>query len=223
MPKELNIYNKIDSYDNLYAPALKGRFTRTTWDIKDIIKSDFEYDKTLFKYNVTGNLKFALKLDKYIQDDEDKHQPFDVATRFSYYDYFSQRAIACKDNFSKSAIINGNTYVIYKNKSELLSIDLNSTIKDFLSVAKLDTKNKEVVANRITVPIITDHVYGNTSNDYLGSIYNERTDNFIETKVKLVTENGKACLVIDNKNMLSGNCTIDVSIGRKSHRFNLEI
>lgn len=223
LPSDLHTYGDADSHDNMYLPALKGRFTRTTWDIKDVIESSFNHNKSLLGFSVTGKLKFKLKLDSYIQDDEDKYQPWDIATRFSYLDNFSQRAIACKENFKKAAIINGNTYVVYKNNSELLSIDLNSTIMNFLSVAKLSVEEASAANKKIIVPIVNTYVHGESAVSYLGSLYNESTEEFIETNVRIITSDAGAFLEVDNPHDLQGECTIDVSLGMKSHRFNIKL
>ncbi|MBF7029747.1 glycosyltransferase family 2 protein [Staphylococcus kloosii] len=225
LPKNLLHYNKIDSDDNMYLPALKGRFTRTTWDVKNIKNSEFIYNKSSEEkeYSVKGRLTFGLKLDDYLQDNVDYQQPYDIATRFSYLDYFSQRAVACKDKFKKTAIINGNTYLIYKNASELLSIDLNSTVKNFFEFSKIKTSEHEIMGYYIKLPLEVDHVYGTNSVDLLASIYNKKSDEFIETSAMLKTFNGKVHLEIHNPENLSGDLTIDIAHGKKSQRINLSI
>ncbi len=223
IPKELHYYSDIDSFDNMYLPALKGRFTRITWEVKDVQASEFNFNKSLLGFNVEGNLTFKLKLDDFIQDPEDKYQPWDIATRFSYLDIFSQRAIACKDDFKKAAIINGNTYVIYKNNSGLLSIDLNSTILDFFSVAKIDTVNVQVDEDLITIAINKVYSFGNSDMEYLASIYNNSTEEFTETKAKIIVKNGNPVLQIHNPYRLTGECTVDISLGKKFHTFKITL
>ncbi|MDU9418038.1 glycosyltransferase family 2 protein [Staphylococcus lloydii] len=225
LPKELTKYNEIDSADNMYLPALKGRFTRTTWDVKNVKNSEFIYDKPFMAkhYNVKGLLTFGLKLDDYLQDSIDYQQPYDLATRFSYLDYFSQRAIACTEDFKKTAIINGNTYLIYKNASELLSIDLNSTVKNFFDFAKLNTETAETRGYYINIPIKTDHVHGIYDKDLLASIYNKNSENFVETSARLRTSNDKAILEVYNPYNLKGDVTIDIAHGTKAKRIKLNI
>lgn len=225
LPKKLTKYDKVDSEDNMYLPALKGRFTRTTWDVKTVKNSEFIYDESKKDkdYSVKGRLTFRLKLDDYLQDDVDYQQPYDLATRFSYLDYFSQRAIACTDDFKKTAIINGNTYLIYKNASELLSIDLNSTVKNFFDFAKLNTETAETMGYYINIPIKTDHVHGIYDKDLLASIYNKNSENFVETSARLRTSNDKAILEVYNPYNLKGELTIDVAHGTKSKRIKLNI
>lgn len=225
LPKKLTKYDKVDSEDNMYLPALKGRFTRTTWDVKTVKNSEFIYDESKKDkdYSVKGRLTFRLKLDDYLQDDVDYQQPYDLATRFSYLDYFSQRAIACTDDFKKTAIINGNTYLIYKNASELLSIDLNSTVKNFFDFAKLNTEAAETMGYYINIPIKTDHVHGIFDKDLLASIYNKNSENFVETSARLRTSNDKAILEVNNPYNLKGEVTIDVAHGTKSKRIKLNI
>ncbi len=41
MPKELTVYQDKDKEDNMYLPALKGRTTRTTWELTDVKNSEF--------------------------------------------------------------------------------------------------------------------------------------------------------------------------------------
>lgn len=223
IPKSLTIYHDKDSEDNIYLPALKGRTTRTTWDLKNVKNSEFIFDTSLTGYEVTGKLTFGLKLDEFIQDDIDLHQPYDLATRFSYLDYFSQRAIACEEDFKRTAIINGNTYLIYKNASELISIDLNSTVKNFLEFAKPNTNESENVGEYVRLPIKADHVYGNSKEELLASIYNETSDGFIETKAYLITSDGEAYLDVHNPNNLDNETIIDVAIGTKSKRIKMTI
>lgn len=223
MPKELHHYGEIDSFDNMYLPALHGRFTRTTWDVKDVVHYDFNYSRALVKFTVGAKLTFRLKLDDFIQDDEDKHQPWDVATRFSYLDHFSQRAIACKESFKKAAIINGETYVVYKNKSELLSIDLNSTIINFFSVAKIDEGKASTSGTIITLPITNVHAYGDSNEEYLASIYNGETDKFTDTTARVVVRDSKAFLELDNLHQLTGSCRVDIALGEKPHTFELSL
>ncbi|MGM0967311.1 MAG: glycosyltransferase family 2 protein [Bacillota bacterium] len=223
MPKELTVYHDKDSEDNMYLPVLKGRTTRTTWDLKNVKNSEFIFNTSLSGYEVTGKLTFGLKLDDFIQDDIDLHQPYDLATRFSYLDYFAQRAIACTDDFKRTAIINGNTYLIYKNASELLSIDLNSTVKNFLDFAKLDTTEVENIGEYVRIPVKAEHVYGNSKEKLLASIYNETSTDFIETKAYLITSEGKAYLDVHNPNKLQNETIIDVAIGTKSKRIKITI
>lgn len=224
IPKELTFYHEKDSEDNMYLPALKGRTTRTTWNLSQNVKnSEFIFDTSLTGFEVTGKLIFGLKLDNFIQDDIDSHQPYDLATRFSYLDYFSQRAIACDEDFKYTAIINGNTYLIYKNASELISIDLNSTVKNFLNFAKLETTDRINDGNYIKIPLKIDHIYGESKTELLASIYNDKFKGFIETTAYLTTYNGKAYLEVHNPEQLEDDSTIDVAIGNKAKRIKLTI
>ncbi|WP_419744460.1 glycosyltransferase family 2 protein [Staphylococcus sp. LKG3-1] len=224
LPKELTEYHEIDATDNMYLPALKGRTTRTTWDLKHVRESVFNYDTSLTGYTVIGSLTFGLRLDDFIQDDIDKQQPYDLATRFSYLDFFSQRAIACTDDFKHTAIINGNTYLIYKNASELLSIDLNSTVKNFLDFATLETTKAENVGDFIRIPITADHVYGQSNVELLASIYNfGKQQEFVETKAYLKTGNGEAYLDIHNPKGLYDDSVIDIAIGTKAKRLKMTV
>lgn len=224
MPKDLTFYHEKDSEDNMYLPALKGRTTRTTWNLsKNVKNSEFIFNTSLTGFEVTGKLTFGLKLDKFIQDDIDLHQPYDLATRFSYLDYFSQRAIACDEDFKYTAIINGNTYLIYKNASELISIDLNSTVKNFLDFAKLETTDRINDGNYIKIPLKIDHIYGESKTELLASIYNDKFNGFVETTAYLTTYNGEAYLEIHNPEQLEDDSTIDVAIGNKAKRIKVTI
>ncbi|WP_353422720.1 glycosyltransferase family 2 protein [Staphylococcus xylosus] len=224
MPKDLTFYHEKDSEDNMYLPALKGRTTRTTWNLsKNVKNSEFIFNTSLTGFEVTGKLTFGLKLDKFIQDDIDLHQPYDLATRFSYLDYFSQRAIACDEDFKYTAIINGNTYLIYKNASELISIDLNSTVKNFLDFAKLETTDRINNGNYIKIPLKIDHIYGESKTELLASIYNDKFNGFVETTAYLTTYNGEAYLEVHNPEQLEDDSTIDVAIGNKAKRIKVTI
>ncbi|MFQ3843068.1 glycosyltransferase family 2 protein [Staphylococcus pseudoxylosus] len=224
IPKDLTFYHDKDSEDNMYLPALKGRTTRTTWNLSENVKnSEFIFNTSLTGFEVTGKLTFGLKLDKFIQDDIDLHQPYDLATRFSYLDYFSQRAIACDEDFKYTAIINGNTYLIYKNASELISIDLNSTVKNFLDFAKLETTDRINDGNYIKIPLKIDHIYGESKTELLASIYNDKFNGFVETTAYLTTYNGEAYLEIHNPEQLEDDSTIDVAIGNKAKRIKVTI
>ncbi|MGP0637791.1 glycosyltransferase family 2 protein [Staphylococcus xylosus] len=224
IPKDLTFYHNKDSEDNMYLPALKGRTTRTTWNLSENVKnSEFIFNTSLTGFEVTGKLTFGLKLDEFIQDDIDLHQPYDLATRFSYLDYFSQRAIACDEDFKYTAIINGNTYLIYKNASELISIDLNSTVKNFLDFAKLEMTDRINDGNYIKIPLKIDHIYGESKTELLASIYNDKFNGFVETTAYLTTYNGEAYLEIHNPEQLEDDSTIDVSIGNKAKRIKLTI
>lgn len=224
LPKNLTFYHEQDSEDNMYLPALKGRTTRTTWNLSENVKnSEFIFNTSLTGFEVTGKLTFGLKLDKFIQDDIDLHQPYDLATRFSYLDYFSQRAIACDEDFKYTAIINGNTYLIYKNASELISIDLNSTVKNFLDFAKLETTDRINNGNYIKIPLKIDHIYGESKTELLASIYNDKFNGFVETTAYLTTYNGEAYLEVHNPEQLEDDSTIDVAIGNKAKRIKVTI
>lgn len=224
IPKDLTFYHDKDSEDNMYLPALKGRTTRTTWNLSENVKnSEFIFNTSLTGFEVTGKLTFGLKLDKFIQDDIDLHQPYDLATRFTYLDYFSQRAIACDEDFKYTAIINGNTYLIYKNASELISIDLNSTVKNFLDFAKLETTDRINDGNYIKIPLKIDHIYGESKTELLASIYNDKFNGFVETTAYLTTYNGEAYLEIHNPEQLEDDSTIDVAIGNKAKRIKVTI
>ncbi|PTI19369.1 glycosyltransferase family 2 protein, partial [Staphylococcus xylosus] len=157
------------------------------------------------------------------QDDIDLHQPYDLATRFSYLDYFSQRAIACDEDFKYTAIINGNTYLIYKNASELISIDLNSTVKNFLDFAKLETTDRINDGNYIKIPLKIDHIYGESKIELLASVYNDKFNGFVETTAYLTTYNGESYLEIHNPEQLEDDSTIDVAIGNKAKRIKVTI
>ncbi|MGW7906899.1 glycosyltransferase family 2 protein [Staphylococcus pseudoxylosus] len=224
IPKDLTFYHEKDSEDNMYLPALKGRTTRTTWNLSENVKnSKFIFNTSLTGFEVTGKLTFGLKLDKFIQDDIDLHQPYDLATRFSYLDYFSQRAIACDEDFKYTAIINGNTYLIYKNASELISIDLNSTVKNFLDFAKLETTDRINNGNYIKIPLKIDHIYGESKTELLASIYNDKFNGFVETTAYLTTYNGEAYLEVHNPEQLEDDSTIDIAIGNKAKRIKVTI
>jgi len=223
LSKDLTVYQDIDFEKNMYLPILKGRFTRTTWDIKNIKNNEFTYKTSLMGYEVTSKLTFGLKLDQFIQDQIDAQQPYDLATRFSYLDYFSQRGIACTEDFKRTAIINGNTYLIYKNASELLSIDLNSTVKNFLDFIQLDVKELEIKDNFIRIPLKLEYIYGVCKQELLASIYSEKFDGFTETKVYLTTNEDKAYLELHNPNNISGEVVIDISIGTKTKRISITI
>lgn len=223
IPKELTVYHDKDKEDNMYLPALKGRTTRTTWELTDVKNSEFTFDTSLSGYEVSAKLTFGLKLDDYIQDDIDLQQPYDLATRFSYLDYFSQRAIACTDDFKRTAIINGNTYLIYKNASELISIDLNSTVKSFFDFAKPNTNESENVGEYVRIPIEAEHIYGRSEQKLVASIQNEDTVGFTETKAYLITMDGKAYLDVHNPRKLHNETIIDVAIGNKSKRIKMTI
>lgn len=224
LPKNLNKVDEIEIKQAEYKPIIKGRISRATWEINDVTKSRFYYEKTLSGFKVYANLIFNISLEKFIVDNEDKYQPYDIATRLSYLDNFSQRALACEDKFKKAAIINGNTYVVYKNKSELLSIDLNSTILNFFSVAKINTEKAEDDKNKIIFPIENVHVFNDSEINILASIYNNNNNSecFVETDGKIVTKNNNAYLEI-NHNNLTGDCTIHLAIGQQSHEFTISI
>lgn len=223
LSKDLIVYQESDFENNMYLPSIKGRFTRTTWDIKNIKISEFIYKTSLMGYEVTSKLIFGLKLDQFIQDQIDAQQPYDLATRFSYLDYFSQRGIACTEDFKRTAIINGNTYLIYKNASELLSIDLNSTVKNFLDFVELDLKSIEFKDDFIKIPLELEHIHGVYKQELLASIYNEKFDGFTETKAYLTTNEDDAYLEIYNPNKLSGKVVIDISIGTKTKKISMTL
>src|SRR5699024_3546180 len=59
IPKELTFYHEKDSEDNMYLPALKGRTTRTTWNLSENVKnSEFTFDTSLTGFEVTSKLTF---------------------------------------------------------------------------------------------------------------------------------------------------------------------
>lgn len=223
IPKELHYFDDAELDKNIYSPLIKGRYSRVTWDVKDIEKSEFKYKRSFLSFEVSGVLTFCVKLEDYILDTEDKYQPWDIATRFSFLDSFSQRAIACIDDFKKAAIINGNTYVLYKNNSDLLSIDLNSSILDFFTVAKLNVQKRINTESHIILPIENTYVFGESENEILASIYNDKVDDFIETIATIRTKDNHAYLEIENNNNLKGNCTVHLAIGKKSHELNIQI
>lgn len=223
LPKVLHYFRDNELENNIYSPLIKGRSSRATWDIKTVEFSEFKYNKSLFNFEVSANLRFSVKLESYIHDCEDKYQPWDLATRFSYLDHFSQRAIACTEDFRKAALINGNTYVVYKNRSGLLSIDLNGSIIDFFSVARLNVDKIYSENNFIIIPIEDTHVFGDNKIKILASIYNDSVDNFIETNALIRTNKNRAYLEIENNNDLKGTCIVHLALGKKSHELKIEI
>ncbi len=223
LPASLLYMNELDSKGNQYSPSIKGRFTRTTWEVQDVIDSKFHFDQHDSYFNVRGELTFRLTLDDFIQDYDDAHQPWDLSTKFNYMDVGAHRAIASKQNFKKAAIINGNTYVVYKNKSELVSIDLNSIVHNFLAVAKLDLESMERQAGLISIPIKNVYAYGQSEVSYVASIYNDETEAFVDSEASIIVDGDSAYLQVDNTNNLKGNCKIEIALGEKSHAFEVNI
>ena len=220
-PKKLHFYKNADLSNSYYRPILKGRFTRSTWEIKNVHSENIKFQKKLNSYNVSASLKFSVKISEYLQDAEDAFQPFDIATRFHYLDFFSQRGIACKETFKKTAIINGHTIVAYKNNSSLLSLDLNSHIFSFFNIAKLDINNLSSTATSLEIPIHVDHVYGESVQTIPGLIYNSESIETFETDIKLITKNNHAKLVIEIPRDIKNEATIDLLLGIKSFRMTI--
>lgn len=224
IPKELHYFDEKEISESIYLPAIKGRYSRATWEIKTVEKSEFEMKKNIASFGVTGNLEFTIDMKNYILDKSDNYQPWDVATRFSYLDNFSQRAIACEADLKKAAIINNNTYVIYKNNSELLSIDMNSTVLNFLSVAKVNTDEAYVIDGKdIIIPISNVHVHGNTDIEYTAAVIHEESTGFVDTKAKIFSKDDSAFIKVITEGVNKGENTIKIILNSKVHEFNVDI
>lgn len=224
LPKNLHYFDEKEINDSVYLPALKGRYSRATWDVKTIRKSEFVYDKGFTGFTVTGELEFLLDMENYSLDAEDSLQPWDVATRFSYLDNFSQRAIACKEDFKKAAIINNNTYIVYKNNSELLSIDMNSTILNLFSVAKTDAANASVDnEGNIIIPITNAYVYGNTDIECIAAVIHEDSMGFVDTTARILSKDGSAFIKVMTQNLNKGKNAIKIVLNNKVHELTVDV
>ena len=224
IPKELRCFDEKEISESIYLPAIKGRYSRATWDVKTVEKSEFVYKKSLNGFSVTGELEFIIDMKNYTLDQSDYYQAWDVATRFSFLDNFSQRAIACKKDFRKAAIINNNTYVIYKNNSELISIDMNSTILDFLSVAKVNVDDAYVLDEKdIIIPISNTHVYGDTDIEYIAAVIHEDSMGFVDTRAKIFSKDGAAFIKVITNGVKSGKNTIKIILNNKVHELDVNI
>jgi glycosyltransferase involved in cell wall biosynthesis len=224
LPVDLHYYDEEEINKSIYLPAIKGRYSRVTWDIKTVEKSNFVFKTGLTGFYVTGELEFMIDMKNYTFDNDDYFQPWDVATRFSFLDYFSQRAIACNEDFRKAAIINNNTFVVYKNNSGLFSIDMNSTILDFLSVAKADVENATIINGKdIIIPIINTHVYGNADIEYIASVINDESTEFVDTTAKIFSKDGLAFLKVITNGVKKGKNTIKIILNNKVHELSVDI
>lgn len=224
IPKELRYFTEEEINESVYLPAIKGRYSRATWDIKSIQSSKINYHNKLINFAVSSDLTFSIDLDDYSFDKEDYYQPWDIATRFSFLDNFAQRGIACKKDFKKAAIINNNTYVIYKNNSELLSIDMNSTILDFFAIAKLEIENYQILnEDEIIIPISNVYTYGNTNINYIASIINEVAIGFVDTIASISANNGEAYLKLPYSLFKKGNNRVTLALNNKTHQFEINI
>ncbi|TWT03659.1 glycosyltransferase family A protein [Planomicrobium sp. CPCC 101079] len=220
IPKQLQYFDEKEIDESIYLPAIKGRHSRATWDVKTVKRSEFVYGKGLTGFTVTGELEFTINMKDYALDKADYFQPWDIATRFSYLDNFSQRALACKDDFKKAAIINNNTYVIYKNNSELFSIDMNSTVLNFLGVAKADVDNAYVENGKdIIVPIVNTYVYGDTNLEFIAAVIHEESTGFVDTTANIFTKNGSAYIRVITDGVNKGKNTIKIVLNNKAHEF----
>ncbi|SIT70982.1 glycosyltransferase family 2 protein [Edaphobacillus lindanitolerans] len=223
LPADLLVYSKKEVDNSIYLPAIKGRDTRATWDIKTVVDSSFKYSKGLTGFNVKGYLDFLVDPATYALDDGDRYQAWDIATRFSFLDNFSQRAIACKDDFRKAAIINGETYVAYKNNSDLLSIDMNSTILDFLAVAKPEIQSVEVVGNSINIPISNVYVYGDSKITYFATVQNKNSKGFVDGTATISTKGNTALLTVSVPDLQRGENKINIALNNRAHEMTIQI
>ncbi|MFD1172397.1 glycosyltransferase family 2 protein [Oceanobacillus picturae] len=225
IPKELLYFDSEEVENAYYLPAIKGRFSRATWDVKTVKHSKIHHKKRFGKISVYGELKFLVNINNYALDEKDYYQPWDIATRFSFLDCFSQRAIASKEDFRKAAIINGNTYVVYKNKSELISIDLNSTIIDFFSVAYLNVDDLIINDNmsQVTIPINKVHTFGDSRIDLDLVVRNKNIIGFVDSDGYIESKNNKSFLKINLPVNCSGATTVKMILNNKVHSFDINV
>lgn len=207
IPKELLTYNEQEQNAFTYNLSLKGRNTRITWPIDQNENSgQITVKRGLMKATVSASISATIQLEKYIHDFEDKNQAWDFAARFSAYDTTSHRALAVRDDFSKVAYINGNSYVAYKNKSGLLSVDMNNSVKSFFDLIYVDIKNIKKLSSKIIVPLSGSHVYGESSEKlYIFfdpiEVTDETVHNFTEYEANLLVKEGKIELEINDINL----------------------
>lgn len=225
IPKKLRYYTDEDLNSKYYLPALKGRYSRVTWNVKDVSYSKFSYTKQKPKnFSVSSNLQFQIDIGKYAIDRADYYQPWDIATRFSFLDAFSQKGIACVKNFRKAGLINNNTYVVYKNKSGLLSLDLNSNIIDFFSVTEVDTSNKLTQRdNTIIIPLKKVHVFGESDIALDTIVKNNSINGFVDSTAFLTSDGNDAFLKLSIPKDCIGETLIKIILNKKVHDLKLHL
>ncbi|MFR1798948.1 MAG: glycosyltransferase family 2 protein [Enterococcus casseliflavus] len=220
LPKKLLIYTDNTNFN--YDLSVKGRNSRVTWDVKnDIIKSEIQTNRNSNKLTISAHLECKINLEDYIHDIEDSLQPWDIAARFSAYDFISHRALAVKDPLEKVAYINGNSYVAYKNKSGLLSIDLNNSIKNFFNLISIDVHEKRVTENNVIIPISGCHIYGEHNEDimiFLDPIEpDSKTDIITNYPAQIITKDNEMNIFIPEiGNRLAGRFKITINYKGKN-------
>lgn len=194
IPQDILTYRASDEMEGLFVPLIKGRNTRIPWEVKDIQKSNIKIRKS---GEITAELVFKIDLKKFMNDEADENQPWDLATRFEFLDYASQVAISFEGDFKPVyAIIDGMFVVVYKNKSNFLSVAVNNSIDNLISKVGFDQANMEFDGEEIKIPLNNVYVSGNFDQNVPVIFENEKMQPKQSTGYtgNLILENGKVWL-----------------------------
>ncbi|MFS0614980.1 glycosyltransferase family 2 protein [Lederbergia ruris] len=163
LPEEvLNVTDCIKP--STYEASILGRDTRETWPVP---VENAIVDVTPLNANemkVFGEIDFKIDLDKAAMGRRLDQQPWDIAARFSALGYTFHRGLVAPKGLGKAALINGHTAVVYKNKSELLTIDIGSKVRSVVGTSKpkqsdIKYDNKD---GQLTINLTNTHVHGST-------------------------------------------------------------
>lgn len=122
--------------NNRFDGSIKGRNSRVTW--QSPVDSSEVKTKALDGSNVTveGNIEFTIDMKTAAMGKPLNKQPWDIAARFSAVGLTFHRGIVGPEGYMQSALVEGKTAVVYRNKSALLSLDIGSKVHSVVSASK---------------------------------------------------------------------------------------
>ncbi len=149
-----------------YLSSIKGRNSRVTWEVPAETSEVKIVPLESSKVTLTGNIEFYVDLHHAAMGAKLDYQPWDVAARFSAAGYTFHRGIVAKKGYGSTALVDGLTAVAYRNKSELLTIDIGSKVRSIVGTSKPRQSDLSVVNEGKTTKIIINlpntHVHGKT-------------------------------------------------------------
>ncbi|WP_157827595.1 glycosyltransferase family 2 protein [Niallia nealsonii] len=155
-----------DMQNNRFEASIKGRNSRVTWETP--ADSSEIRIKTLDNYNITleGNIEFLIDMENAAMGAPMNKQPWDIAARFSAVGLTFHRGIVGPEGYMQSALVEGKTAVVYRNKSALLSLDLGSKVHSVVSASK-PKQSDLLITNendklKVVIKLPNTYVYGKT-------------------------------------------------------------
>lgn len=143
---QLNVTEEL--YRATYEASIKGRDSRITWEVPADYAAVSTKPIEENNLKISGRLKVNIDIQHAAMGMSLEKQPWDVAARFSAIGYTFHRGIVAPKGFGAAALISGYTAVAYRNKSEILTIDLNSRVRSVVGTSK--PTQSDLTYNRTT-------------------------------------------------------------------------